>query len=167
VEEAVAWLHEAYDRFTFYVERDLTWTLQIRLRELVAGSGLDLQVFNDYLVLPRKPRALYADLALVGPMGRAELALELSYEPAHHRRDVPASSLPAVFWGEGIAADVDRAREFVQRGTALAAWSLFVDEGGYFRQRPPPPGSSWHDWGAGRWVLISRFLAGDPRMAAE
>jgi hypothetical protein len=51
---------------------------------------------------------------------------------------------------DGVAKDLARIREFVDQGRARAAIALFVDEGGYFRNRPAPVGSAWRDWaGAG------------------
>ncbi len=156
-QEAMDWLRESYGRFAFYAERDAVWTLQTRLAALVEASGLGLRVFDDYLMLPGRPRPLYADLVLLGPNDNVELALEVQYEPAHWRTDILGSKLPFVFWGADVVNDIQRVREFERRQAAASAWSLFIDEGGHFRHRPPPPGSSWHDWRDGRWALISRF----------
>jgi hypothetical protein len=118
---------------------------------------LDIRVFNDYLMLPGRPRAIYADLALLGLDDSVALALEVRYEPSHARPDILSSRLRLVYWGEGVVNDVQRVREFARREPAASAPSLFVDEGGHFHSRTPPPGSAWHDWGQGRWALISRF----------
>lgn len=156
-QEAIAWLRKRYDAFRFFVQRDVVWTLQTRLLTLAAASRLDIRVFNDYLMLPGRPRAIYADLALLGPDDSVALALEVRYEPSHARPDILRSRLPLVFWGAEIVTDVQRVREYERREVAASACSLFVDEGGHFRTRTPPPGSAWHDWGQGRWALISRF----------
>ena len=157
VRQAFDWLRDTYDRYTFYVERDIVWTLQNRLTELVRQAELDLRIYNDYLVLPGKPRAFYADLVLVGYSNRVEMALEVKYEPAHTRLDILQSRLPVVFWGEGVVGNIDRVQQYVGREAARAGWSLLIDEGGYFRNRFPPPDSAWHDWDEGKWALISRF----------
>jgi hypothetical protein len=156
-QEAIDWLRKRYDDFRFFLPRDVAWTLQTRLLSLAAASPLDIRVFNDYLMLPGRPRAIYADLALLGPDDSVALALEVRYEPSHARPDILSSRLPLVFWGEGVVNDVQRVREFARREAAASARSLFVDEGGHFRSRTPPPGSAWHDWGQGRWALMSRF----------
>ncbi len=155
--QAVEWLRETYDDYAFYVQRDVAWTLQNRLSELVGQAAVDLCVFNDYLVLDARPRPCHADLVLVGSAGTIEVALEISYEPSHRRRDIPASRLPMVFWGQGVVQDVQRAQQYVKHGAVVAGWSLFIDEGGHFRERTAPPGSEWHDWRHGKWALISRF----------
>jgi len=156
-EEAIDWLRTSYGGFRFFLPRDVVWTLQTRLLSLAAASGLDIRIFNDYLMLPGRPRAIYADLALLGPDDSVALALKVRYEPSHGRPDILSSRFPLVFWGEGVVNDVQRVREFARREAAASAWSLFVDEGGHFRSRTPPAGSEWHDWGRGRWALMSRF----------
>ena len=40
LEEAVDWLREHYEQFEFWVERDLVWTVQTRLRRLVSDRSL-------------------------------------------------------------------------------------------------------------------------------
>ena len=152
--QAIDWLRETYDQYTFYARRDVAWTLQRRLATLVRQAAVDLRVFNDYLVLQSKPRPYYADLVLVAGDGSIDVALEVSYEPAHDRPDIPQSRFPMVFWGEDVVQDVQRAQEYVRHGAARASWSLFIDEGGHFRERVVPPGSEWQDWDHGRWALI-------------
>jgi hypothetical protein len=50
--EAVAWLRQHYREFEFWVERDVVWTVQTRLRKLISDRGLPWTVFNDYPMLP-------------------------------------------------------------------------------------------------------------------
>jgi hypothetical protein len=165
-EETVAWLQEHYDEFEFWVERDLVWTVQTRLRRLISERLLPYEVFNDYPLLPGARRARSADL-VIRDMGTAVLvAAEFKYEPSHRRAEFLAlpGKLPVVFWGlDGVAKDVARIREFVEAGSARAAFAVFVDEGRYFRHRPAPPGTAWRDWdpaqpdGAGISVLWARW----------
>lgn len=78
------------------------------------------------------------------------VAADFKYEPPHRRAEFAAlpGKLPVVFWGtDGVAKDVIRIREFVEAGAAPAAFAMFIDEGRRFRQRPPHPGTAWHDWG--------------------
>ncbi len=147
-EDAIDWLRDNYASFGFVVERDVVWTLQKRLKEAIHRDGLSYKVFNDYPMLPGKRRALSADLVIVDPSGNVEVATEFKFEPSHRRRDILPNKLPVVFWGaEGVAKDVLRTREFVEQGKAQVAYSVFIDEGGYFRHREPYPGSVWNDWG--------------------
>ena len=153
-QQAIDWLREAYDQYVFYVRRDVAWTLQMHLAKLVRQAAVDLRVFNDYPVLQSKPRPYYADLVLVESDGSIDVALEVSYEPAHGRPDIPESRFPMVFWGEDVIQDMQRAQEYVRRRAARASWSLFIDEGGHFRERVIPPGGEWQDWDQGRWALV-------------
>jgi hypothetical protein len=42
----VEWLRENYRQFEFWVERDVVWTLQIRLRTMISERG------QSFTVLP-------------------------------------------------------------------------------------------------------------------
>jgi hypothetical protein len=145
-EETMAWLRERYDEFEFWVERDLVWTIQSRLRHVVRERSLPFGVLNDYPLLPGARRARSADLVIRDEGQVVLLAAEFKYEPSHQRAEVLPGKLPVVFWGDdGVAKDVQRIREFVELGVARAAYAVFIDEGGYFRQRSAHPGSAWHD----------------------
>lgn len=151
---ALDWLQENYRTFTFFAERDIVWTLQLKVRGLLKKAGLGIQVFNDYGVLPGNRRSLSADLAFIDGQGSVAVAAEFKYEPAHSRADIPSSKFPVVFWGnDGVGKDVSRVREFVEKGAATIAHSFFIDEGGAFRHRSPHAGSRWLDWGGNVWVL--------------
>lgn len=142
-EDALDWLRLRYGNYVFFTERDVVWTVQLRLLALVEERGLDLQVFNDYPMLGRTR----ADLALVAPDGSVVVAAEFKYEPSHRRADIPKTKFPVVFWDtEGVGKDIQRAREFVTSGRAMTAYAVFIDEGGAFRHRDPHPGSAWRDW---------------------
>lgn len=145
-DDAVEWLRLGYGEFVFFAERDLVWTLQTRMRREIDDRGLPLRVYNDYPVLLGTRRARSADLVLLDG-DEVALAVEMKYEPSHARTDILQGKLPVVFWGvEGVAKDIGRVREFVASGRVDRAISMFVDEGGAFRHRPPHPGSRWIDW---------------------
>jgi len=143
--------HAHYWEFEFWIERDLVWTVQTRLRKLISDRGLPWTVFNDYPLLPGTWRARSADV-VIRDMGKEVLvAAELKYEPSHHRAEFRAlpGKLPVVFWGmDGVAKDVARVREFVDAGSARTAFAVFIDEGRHFRQRPAHPDAEWRDWDA-------------------
>ena len=148
-EEAVHWLRDHYGQFEFWVERDLVWTVQTRLRTLIGERLLPYQVFNDYPLIPGPPRGRSADL-VIGDAGKEILvAAEFKYEPSHHRAEfleLPGK-LPVVFWGDdGVAKDVARIQAFVEQGGAATAFAVFVDEGRYYRHRQPHPWTVWRDW---------------------
>jgi|SRR5690554_2337605 len=150
---AMEWLREHYADFTFFQERDVVWTVQLRLLEQVATRQLPLRVYHGYPILPAERSSICADLALVDRRGRVALAIEFKYEPSHRRGDIKMTKFPVVEWGkEGVGRDIKRIREFVDQGGVAAACAVFIDEDGHFRHRKPHPGSEWIDWGrAGRY----------------
>jgi hypothetical protein len=142
-EEGLDWLRAHYGAYVFFAERDIVWTLQLRLLELAEQGGGGLAVYNDYPMVSRTR----ADLALLTDRGEVLVAAEFKYEPSHHRTDITQAKFPVVFWdSEGVGKDVRRAHEFVAAGRTQAAYAVFIDEGGAFRHRPAHPGSSWIDW---------------------
>jgi hypothetical protein len=148
-ERAVDWLREHYGQFEFWVERDLVWTVQTRLRLIISEDHLPYEVFNDYPLLPGTRRARSADLVIRHVGGQILVVAEFKYEPSHHRAEFRAlpGKLPVGFWGtEGVAKDIARIREFVEEGAARMAYAVFIDEGQHFRHRPAHPGAIWRDW---------------------
>ena len=142
-EDALDWLRAYYGRYRFFAERDIVWTLQLRLLEMVAERQLDLTVWNDYPM----PECTRADLVLLSSAGAVEVAAEFKYEPSHRRTDIRRTKLPVAFWDkDGVGKDVQRVGMFVAAGKARTAYAIFIDEGGAFRDRPPHTGSTWVDW---------------------
>ena len=100
---------------------------------------------------------------------QVELAIEFKYEPDHERGKGPNCNIwptklypSVVFWGkEGVLKDVKRCEEFIDKGVATAAVTIFIDEGGLFRHKNPHPGTEWIDWDSnGKQkisILIGRF----------
>ena len=65
-ESVVDWLQANYASYRFFVERDLVWTVQLRLIDLIAKSHPSHRVYNDYPILPGRRRSLSADIAVGG-----------------------------------------------------------------------------------------------------
>lgn len=153
------WLKNSYDNFHFYLERDLVWTLQCHLTQLVEQSKVPIRVYNDYPIIKKERRSLCADIALVSTKtNQVELLAEFKYEPSHQRDDILPTKFPVVFWGkDGVGKDVERVRDFVMNEGASCGYSIFVDEGGAFRHRDPHPDSEWQSWGKDRWILKANF----------
>lgn len=146
-ESAMAWLQQNYAGFRFFVERDVVWTVQTRVIELIETHILPYRVFNDYPILSGNRRSICVDLAILDCTDSVELAAEFKFEPDHRRSDVWPTKFPVVFWGhDGVGKDVERIQTFVSCGAARAAYSVFIDEGGAFRHRIPHGGSRWIDW---------------------
>ena len=167
--DAIAWLRKHYADYRFYYERDIVWTVQTQISRKIAQEGLPYRVFNDFPIMPGNRRAVTADLAIVAFDHSVEVAAEFKYEPSHNRRadrggDIWPSKLnpSVVLWnGEGsVEKDIQRVQDFVKQGKSNMAYSVFIDEGGHFRDRKAPQGSKWLDWGQGRWVLGSRVGGG-------
>ncbi len=160
-EEALRWLQREYKEYKFFAERDIVWTVQLRILQEIERAGLSYRVFNDHTMW----RGVRADLAILDG-DSVEVAAEFKYEPSHDRRadrggDIWPSKLDpsVVFWrgkDGSVEKDVQRVRDYVEQGKATAAYSVFIDEGGRFNWRDPHPGTEWIDWGHGIWVLWSQ-----------
>jgi hypothetical protein len=155
--ETLAWLESHYWDQPFYVERDIVWTIQLKLARRIKEAGAHYRVFNDYPMIPGPRRSLSADIAVVDNSGIVELAVEFKFEPSHRRTDISPGKFPVVFWGiDGVAKDILRIREFVELRKAKVAIALFIDEGGYFARRPPHPESEWRTWAQDAFLLYAR-----------
>ena len=135
--DALAWLEANYARFRFFAERDVVWTVQTRLLEVINQQDLPFVVRHDVPLLPGSRRGLSADLVISSEDEGMVVAVEFKYEPSHHRDDIPKSKLPVVFWGaEGLAKDIVRIHKFIEAERATVAYAIFIDEGSAFRHRP-------------------------------
>lgn len=164
--EALKWLDESYDRFTFYVERDIVWTIQGKLVNMIKEAHHPYKVYNNYPILRGKRRSISTDLAIIGPDQKVLLAVEFKYEPSHERTDILGDNFPVVSWGQdGIGKDVRRVEEFVKKRRCKCAVSVFVDEGRWLRQREPHEGCKWIDWRSGAAILYTQFGSNAERQA--
>ena len=172
---ALHWLESNYGDFSFNLERDLVWTIQSHLWAKIREGGFDYGVYNDYPMLPGKRRALSADLVLRQADGQVVIAAEFKYEPDHQRNDLLGHKFPVVGWADPIR-DIERIARFVEAGKAKFAYAIFIDEGGHFRHRQPPEGSTWRDWASrdpeGRpvsvlWTQVPSPASGDGTILHE
>ena len=162
-ESTIEWLRSQYAGYRFFTERDVVWTIQLRMLEEIERRRLPYRVVNEYKL--GGPRA---DLVVLAG-GSVEVAAEFKYEPSHDRKsdrggDIWSSKLDpsAVFWNDpngSVTKDIRRVQEYVEQGKAKAAYSIFIDEGGCFRWRGSPHGSKWIDWHGGISVLWSKVHA--------
>lgn len=153
--ETVLWLRTTWWDHGFFVQRDVAWTAQKRLLDEIDRRQLPYRVYHNYTMPNRKQ----ASLALVDYSGRVALAVEFQYEPDHDRTDEFTSGKldPSVVdWNDGVGRDVKRVREFVRKGWAKQAVSVFFDEGAHFYHRDPHPGSHW-DSGRPFPILIAEY----------
>ena len=149
-ERAMAWLQENYAARPFFAERDVVWTVQLRVRELIAEARLPYRVFNDH----RMPNGGLADLVVLDDYGGVEVAVEFKYEPSHARSttlspagDIVPGKFPVVTW-QAIMEDIKVVRRYVRSQHARRACALLIDEGSHFASRRAPTGSEWGRLGA-------------------
>ena len=161
-ESTLRWLQNRYRVYHFYKERDVVHTIYCRVVQQIKEADLPYRMKKEYTVL----ECTRTDLAILAG-DSIEVAAEFKYEPSHKRRtdrggDISPSKLDpsVVYWtefGEGsVEKDVQRVRDYVERGNVKTAFSVFIDEGGRFRHGDPHPGSEWVDWGQDVWVLQSK-----------
>lgn len=142
--DALAALRSGYRDLTFFVERDVVWWLQLRIRDsLPEGMG----VYNDYGIVPGLRRARSADLAIVTD-GRVLVAAEFKFEPCASRTDIKGNKLPVIAWVDELN-DIARVEEFVTLGVAEIGWSVCIDEGGRYRAKDRPSHSRVEEWDTG------------------
>jgi hypothetical protein len=149
LQEALSWLGHEYPNRVFYVERDIVYTVQQRVNDLIAGHEAALTAYNDYPVLPGPRRGFSADLALLDPARDIAVAVEFKYEPCHRRSDILKSKLPVTDWSE-IVKDTSRIRQFVDSGRASVGYAVVIDEGGYLLRRDLSIYADRQEW-SGHW----------------
>jgi hypothetical protein len=133
-QQTLTWLGDTYGERVFYVERDIVYTVQTKLNELLAETRMPWMVYNDYPMIPGPRRALSADLAIVDSTSGVAVAVEFKYEPCHRRHDVLKSKLPVVVWAD-VVKDTLRVQEFVNTHKTTVAYAVCIDEGGYLARR--------------------------------
>ena len=152
---SLVWLKSNHQKYKFFVERDIVWTMQSYLLKQVNDNNLPLVIQNDYPMLHGKNRSLSTDLAIIF-RDKVELAVEFKYEPSHKRKDIIPGKFPVVFWGkDGVLKDIERIKRFVDEKKSKVAISILFDEGGFFRKRPAYARSKWIDWENGTSILYS------------
>jgi uncharacterized protein YuzE/DNA-binding CsgD family transcriptional regulator len=167
IDDALDWLSIHYWDQPFWMERDVVWTLQRRLTDVLEDVGDGVQVVHNL-----NTSVGHVDLAVLVD-GTTLAVIECKYEPARHRRDFATGRLTqaVVFWdSSGVLEDIRRITAAVDSGDAPIGYAIFFDEGGRFRHREPPPVSSWLDWGfdaANVSVLLTRVDASNVRAAHE
>ena len=155
-ESAMHWLRQHYADYRFFTERDIVWTVQLRLLAEIESRGLPFRVFHEYTM----PSGDRADIVIF-ERDEVAVAVELKYEPDHARSadrggDIPKSKFDVVARKE-VETDVLKAQKYVRQKAAKVAYAVLIDEGGWHRRRLTPDGCEWQDWGDGRWALWSRW----------
>jgi hypothetical protein len=156
--ETMKYIENNYDNFNFFVERDIVWTIQKYMANLISINKLPYEIYNDYPIVKGKQRSKSVDLAIVkngilykdvlDGKQQIELAIEFKYEPSKMRKDICTHKLPVVFWNK-VIEDVDRINNFVTTGTAKNAIAIFIDEYGRYKKTNYKYTniSRWIEWG--------------------
>ena len=111
-ESTLRWLRDHYTDFRFFTERDVVWTVQLKILKEIERLGLPYSVFNDHTITKNRR----TDLAILNG-DSIEVAAEFKYEPSHDRRadwggDIWRTKFPVVDWKE-VGKDVQRVRDYV------------------------------------------------------
>jgi hypothetical protein len=146
--ESMDWLKENYSVFRFITERDIVWTLQKKISDIINREHLTLKVFNDYPMIKAHRRSLSADLVVLNELSEVEVAVEFKYEPSHKRNEYTEGKFP-VTDRKGILNDITRIKEFTDSGKAKIGHAIFVDEGSHFYKKivPIENQGEWFKWG--------------------
>jgi hypothetical protein len=124
-EDAIRWLRDTYDDRPYFVERDIVYTVQVRIWAQIRSGRLDWSVFNDYPMLPGPRKSLSADLAIRSGADDVLLAAEFKFEPDHSRPDLLAHKFPVIGWTDPMK-DIARIQEFVSAGKAPVAYAVLI-----------------------------------------
>jgi len=162
-EKALDWLKTNYEKFHFHKERDIVWTIQKKITEIIKENDFPFVVYDEYPIRPGNRSSIRVDIAIlrknfiIPKQGNIiEVAAEFKYEPDHNREDMltyfydaqgnKKTKFPLVFWKDGVGKDIEIAKEYFSLKLAKASYSIFIDEGGYFRKNTPFIGSKWVDF---------------------
>lgn len=141
------WFKNSHEKYMFFTERDVVYSLQSYLKEEINKNNLPYMVFNDWPILPGKgKRHICADLILNNVSSCnlqqcndncAEIAFEFKYEPDRKRKfDFHPNKLKsAVVSWKNIEEDEKRVKKFVENNKTKIGCSIFIDEGGRFYKK--------------------------------
>lgn len=165
-EQSLECLREQYIDFRFFTERDIVWTVQTRLIELVKEHQLPYEIFHEHTLSLGK----HIDLVVLNN-DVVEIAAVFHYEPDHTRRDIRPAKFPVNFWSD-VVKDIQRIQELVDNGQVRAAYLACIDEGNYFHkvhtrsedvwapsfveEQSLRLHSEWQHWEQNTWVLYTR-----------
>jgi len=125
-----------YQSHIFFTERDVVWTYQTILSEIVSASLPNYKVYNDYGLLKGKNRSRSTDIVIVEEASKDKgiVAIEFKYEPNKERNDIPKGKFPVISWSSYLE-DIKRVKECVEKGKAETGIAYLFDEGNRYSKR--------------------------------
>lgn len=96
---------DSYDSFTFFLERDIVWTVQNKFQNTIEAQGVLYKVYNNF------------------PIEKVH-----NFEPSKYRTDICTHKLPVVFWSE-VLKDINRIEAFTKSDKAKTSVAVLIDEG--------------------------------------
>ncbi|GAI16014.1 unnamed protein product, partial [marine sediment metagenome] len=143
-EKAIDWVKKNYEKFNFHKERDIIWTIQKKIAEIIRESNLPYKVYDEYPIMAGNRSSIRVDLAIlkkdfIPRQGNTiEVAAEFKYEPDHTREDMLTfffdtqgnrkTKFPLVFWKEGVGKDIESAKKYFSLKLCKNSYSCFIDE---------------------------------------
>ena len=157
--EVFHWLKETYNEHHFFTERDIVWTFQKKLIELIKLNNLPYKVISDYGLIKGSNRSKSVDIAIIDSKmdinelhKKVKLAIEFKYEPNKLRagndipkqkcNDIPKQKFPVTSWNL-INKDIDRIKNYKSNKKAVSSIFLLIDEGGRYLNRDINLISKW------------------------
>jgi len=136
INEAESRTINKYQSSIFYTERDIVWTYQTILSELVSESMSNCKVYNDYGLLTGKKRSRSTDIVIIAEASKAKaiVAIEFKYEPDGKRTDIPKEKFPVISWSSYLK-DIEKVKECVNKNKAETGIAYLLDEGNRYSKR--------------------------------
>ena len=164
LKESLSWLkamYNDYNSFLFFEERDVVWILQKRLIKTARDKRVPYKIFNNCKIgemqppFPHGKKAPQPDLIilrndrirngkLVTPL---DVIVEFKFEPSHARvgEHFLSGKVPLIDKFSLIEKDLIRIEQYVTQRKAYLAYSVLVDEGGYYSKKLRK--EEWQAWG--------------------
>ncbi len=165
-EESIDWLSKHYSSFRFFKERDIAWTVQNHIFNVIQDRGLPLAVYDNHKITGKE----LTDLVIVEEKtGIILVAAEFKYEPDHKRKDITQGKLnpKVVPWGDkekySVIQDIYRIKKLVDQDYVITDYVIFIDEGGHHTSHEEPEDCIWVKWGMSPYspeliyVLIMKY----------
>ena len=136
IKEAESRIINKYQSSIFFTERDIVWTYQTILSDILSESLSNYKVYNDYGLLSGKNRSRSTDIVIVDVASKDKgiVAIEFKYEPNGKRTDIPKKKFPVISWSSYLK-DIEKVKQCVQDSKAETGIAYLFDEGNRYTKR--------------------------------